>query len=221
MRRLLLGLILDYTEILNTIKGTNLHAKMAFSIKRRSKEYVRTIFDKYAPEGFMAKSELSECMKELNIEFNNQTCSIDGIDGTIDFDEFRALVFKPKSLELWAASLSLSALVADAISAVAPSNDVEDPLQVVSNLDEAGIKLIQEAVGVGIGILLSEQTTSFRNMRAKQNAQDDSETNSKYQVIQMSTGDVHDFHGGLEGRIGMCLAYALFAVRSFMRLFTA
>ena len=115
-------------------------------------------------------------------------------------------MLQQQPLEQWAASLPLAALVADAVSAVTSTNNVEDPLQAVRDLDETRIKLIQEAVGVGIGILLSEilireQIKGLQEARANIQMQG-ADVGSKYQVFQMSTGNVGHFHGGLEGRIG-------------------
>ena len=110
-------------------------------------------------------------------------------------------MLQQQPLEQWAASLPLAALVADAVSAVTSTNNVEDPLQAVRDLDETRIKLIQEAVGFRIGILIREQIKGLQEARANIQMQG-ADVGSKYQVFQMSTGNVGHFHGGLEGRIG-------------------
>ena len=162
----------------------------------------------------MPKSKLIDCMTELGVEFDkdeNQAIIFDTIDtnndGAIDFDEFKAYLLQPKSLELWAASMPLAALVADSVSAVTQSKNAHDPLQVVCDLKESSIKMVQEAVSIGFGILLREQVKRLQDARVKSQAQGDS--NSKYQVLEMSSGDVDDFHLGLEGRIGTIAALYL------------
>ena len=160
----------------------------------------------------MTKSRLNDSLKELNIEFDDQDRIFDKIDdksGFIDFEEFKAFVLQPKSLELWAASMPLAALCANAVSAVTQSKNSKHPLDVVCDLDQSSIQSIQECMSIGFGLLLSEQVKILQDARARSKAPTGTGANTKYQVFEMSSGDVGDFHGGLEGRIGIVPASCL------------
>ena len=159
----------------------------------------------------MTKSRFKICLKkEFNIEFDEKPRIIDTIDanddGLIDFDEFKVFMLQPNSLEVWASSLPLAALVADAVSAVTDAEHSKDLLDVLCELDESSINSIKEAVGFGIGLLLDEQKKKVLEARqVMSKAQTDSGSCGKFEVFEMSTGDVGNFHGGLEGRIGAFL----------------
>lgn len=133
-------------------------------------------------------------------------------DGVLSWEEVQKLLEWPTPMKRWAASLPLAELLADAILV----ENHEDPVEEISNLDDAQVSTICECLLQGLHRILKENVALLRKGLSAQSAKAQSQMEGegagvKFQVVkQMSAGSVDDFHGGLEGRIGgfavTCLA---------------
>jgi Ca2+-binding EF-hand superfamily protein len=144
----------------------------------------------------VTNEQLAHQTRLVNLNFN----------GCIKFDAFKHLVLAPSPAEVWAKTLPLSRLLADAL----PKSDC-DHLRVISSLTSEEADHVAEEVCAALKVVLLRYVTqlksSFQSMD-KQVLKDDSEVhaNSKFAITKMAAGSIRHFYEGLEGRIGIARA---------------
>ncbi len=143
------------------------------------------------------------------LEFSDQLAHYNRIvnlnfNGCIKYDAFKHLVLSPSPVEVWARTLQLSRLIADAL----PKLSDCDHLRVISSLTPQEADHVAEEVCAALKVVLlrhvGQLKSSFQSMD-KQMLKDEVHENSKFVVTKMATGSIQHFYEGLEGRIGIFL----------------
>jgi Ca2+-binding EF-hand superfamily protein len=143
----------------------------------------------------VTKDQLSYHTRIIDLNFN----------GLIKYNAFKHIVLTPSPAEVWAKTLPLSRLLADAM----PKLSECDHLRVISSLTSQEAQCVAKEVGVALKDILIQHIgqlkSSFRSMD-QQVLKEDVHKISKFEVInitKMSAGSIQHFHEGLEGRIGI------------------
>jgi hypothetical protein len=163
---------------------------------------VRAVFAKHAKAGDrLTREQLQSCLAELGLhlavteEEFDAAIDADG-DGLVSLDELGKFLEIGTPLQRWAASLQPAKLIADAL----PVKNHEAPLEELSQLDEARIRVICERLAGSLERAMKEQVALLKkSLEAQKAVEDDS---AKFQVVAMSAGSTKDFTLGLEGRVG-------------------
>jgi Ca2+-binding EF-hand superfamily protein len=142
----------------------------------------------------VTKDQLSYHTSIVDLNFN----------GLIKYNAFKHIVLTPSPAEVWAKTLPLSRLLADAM----PKLSECDHLRVISSLTTQEAQSVADAVCFALKDLLihhvGQLKSSFRSMDV-QVLKDEVHKISKFEVTKttkMSAGSIEHFHEGLEGRIG-------------------
>jgi len=139
---------------------------------------------------------------------------------TIDFDAFKRIALGPSVLESWTTSLPLAALLADSLP-LPPSQD-EDPVRNITTLSASQIECISDAFSKALSTMLTEHVKRLKEAYDGMDKPKESNSNlAKFQVVDMSSGVIEDFHKGFQHRIGkktaststvLCLPVCFFRV---------
>jgi Ca2+-binding EF-hand superfamily protein len=120
----------------------------------------------------------------------------------IKYNAFKHIVLSPSPAEVWARTLPLSRLLADAL----PKLSDCDHLRVISSLTTQEADYVAEEMCIALKEVLvrhiSQLKSSFQSMD-KQVLKDEVHANSKFEVSKMAAGSIQHFYEGLEGRIGI------------------
>ncbi len=139
----------------------------------------------------VTKDQLAHYTRIVNLNFH----------GCIKFDAFKHLVLSPSPVEVWAKTLPLGRLLADAL----PKFSGCDHLRVISSLTTQEADYVAEEVCAALKEVLmrhvSQLKSSFHSMD-QQVLKDETHANSKFEVTKMAAGSIQHFYEGLEGRIG-------------------
>jgi len=122
-------------------------------------------------------------------------------DGLVSLDELGKFLEIGTPLQRWAASLQPAKLIADAL----PVKNHEAPLEELSQLDEARIRVICKCLAGSLERAMKEQVALLKKSLEAQKAaaqQAASGAAAKFEVVAMSAGSTKDFYEGLEGRVG-------------------
>jgi Ca2+-binding EF-hand superfamily protein len=119
----------------------------------------------------------------------------------IKYSAFKHIVLSPSPAEVWARTLPLSRLLADALPKVSDC----DHLRVISSLTTQEADYVVEEMCAALKEVLMRHVcklkSSFQSMD-KQVLKEEVHSNSKFEVTKMLTGSIQHFYQGLEGRIG-------------------
>ena len=141
----------------------------------------------------VTKDELDHHARIVNLNFN----------GCIKYDAFKHIVLSPSPAEVWAKTLPLSRLLADAL----PKLPDCDHLRVISSLTIQEASYVADEVCAALKEVLMRHVgqlkSSFQSMD-KQMLKHELHVNSKFEVMKMAAGSIQHFYEGLEGRIGTC-----------------
>ena len=139
------------------------------------------------------KEELAHHTRIINLNFND----------FIRYNAFKHIVLSPSAAEVWAKTLPLSRLLADALPKLSDCNH----LHVISSLTTQEAGYVAEEVCAALKEVLMRHVgqlkSSFQSMD-KQVLKDEVHANSKFEVAKMAAGTIQHFYAGLEGRIGIC-----------------
>ena len=124
-------------------------------------------------------------------------------DGCIKYNAFKHIVLSPSPVEVWAKTLPLSRLLADAL----PKFSGCDHLRVISsltakevdNVAEEVCGALKEVLMLHVGLLKS----AFKSMDEQVIKRGAVPANSKFEVSKMTVGSIQNFYAGLEARIGI------------------
>ena len=165
----------------------------------------RTVFEMFADSKTMLlrKEQVRNALKEIylgGLESNYKHLLHHDICSTkagLSFEEFKALLSQQHPIEQWADTLPFCRMLADAI----PVNSEMDPLRAVSNLSREDISNIIDGLSESLKSILENHVLLLsKGLEAAENATHVG--GSKFQIVPMNCGRLHDFHNGLEGRLG-------------------
>ena len=168
---------------------------------RRDPAHVRAVFAKHARGGNrLTREQLQRCLADLGLPLAVADDKFDAIDadgdGLVSLGELGKLLEMATPLQRWAASLQPAKLIADAL----PVKNHEAPLEELSQLDEARIRVICECLAGSLERAMKEEVALLqKSLEAEKALIGDS---PKFQVVPMSTGSTKDFYKGLEVRVG-------------------
>ena len=183
--------------------------RIRVGMQRRDESFLKEMFArKCAQQGtepFISRGNLSEVLQEVGIEVSVKetevlfdefdTDSNNGLDET----EFIALVSKPTVSDEWARSLPLCELLADSI----PREVGVHPLRTLSCLGAETIQVACECFSRALQqILMQRQADLRRAFQASDSNTKADFRDSKFSIVPVSCGNVHDYHRGLQERIG-------------------
>jgi Ca2+-binding EF-hand superfamily protein len=138
------------------------------------------------------KDQLAHYNRIVNLNFN----------GCIKYHAFKHIVLSPSPVEVWAKTLPLSRLLADAL----PKLSDCDHLRVISSLTIQEAEIVAEEMCAALKEVLvrhvGQLKSSFQAMD-QQVLKDEAHANSKFDVTKMTAGSIQHFYEGLEGRIGI------------------
>ena len=159
------------------------------------------MFAKHAEGGDrLTREQLQHCLAELGLNLAVTDDKFDVIDadgdGLVSLGELGKFLEIGTPLQRWAASLQPAKLIADAL----PVKNQEAPLEELSQLDEAKIRVICECLVRSLERAMKEQVALLKKSLEAQKAVE--EDSAKFQVVPMSAGSTKDFYEGLEGRVG-------------------
>ncbi len=123
-----------------------------------------------------------------------------GARDSVNPDEFRRAVAQQWSADVWAQSLPLAPMLADAL----PQCSGCSRLRAVCSLTEEEIQAIADGYREGLHRVLTEHVEHLR-VAFKAMLGLDATLNGparKFELSAMSCGDIKDFHAGLQKRIG-------------------
>jgi hypothetical protein len=151
------------------------------------------IFNAHAEGNFIPPQNINSALRAAGAyEFNAEEvlrCN----PSALDFNDFKRAALSPSPLEMWAGSIPLASILADAL----PMSSGQDPLQRISMLGAEEIACIAEGVGAALKHVLASKVESLRKAYEKLGAQENQTLASKFQVllsgIMMSTCVSH-FH---------------------------
>ena len=183
-----------------------LDAQIDRGFQRRDPAHVHVVFAKHAKAGDrLTREQLLSCLAELGLPLAVTDDKFDAIDadgdGMVSLGELGKFLEMATPLQRWAASLRLAELVADAL----PVKNHEAPLEELSQLDEARIRVICERLAGSLERAMKEQVALLQKSLEAQKAaaqQAASGAAAKFEVVAMSAGSTKDFYEGLEGRVG-------------------
>jgi Ca2+-binding EF-hand superfamily protein len=139
----------------------------------------------------VTKDQLAHHIRIVKLNFN----------GCIKYNAFKHIVLSPSPAEVWAGTLPLSRLLADALPKVSDC----DHLRVISSLTTQEADCVVEEMCAALKEVLvrhvSQLQSSFESMD-KQVLKEEAHANSKFEVTKMLAGSIRHFYEGLEGRIG-------------------
>ncbi len=181
----------------------NILARIHLGFQRRSPNHVRGVFSKHGPQGGgLSRERLQACLAELGLPAADTDERVNAIDadgdGAVSHEELGKFLELATPAQSWAASLRLSELLADAL----PVKDHEAPLEELSRLDEAQMRVICERLSQSVARALTEGVGKLKQSLAAQKAANSAA--AKFEVVAMSAGTTNDFYEGLEGRVGGC-----------------
>ena len=222
MQKFLFSQILGENEKVPLDNLSRIQEQIDFGFKRRSKEYIQTVFLNHSEpaestkESVILKKNFSFALGDLKIKLDDQ--ETEELFKRVDVDkseslsylEFENIVSQLSDLEKWALSIPVHYLLADAISCI--EREGAHAMEKASNLTETDIHGICNGIVDGmrkiVASKVSELKQAFDAMHASQT--DQVAAGSKFTVGSMSSGDAEDFHKGLEGRIGPVLQLLFF-----------
>ena len=146
----------------------------------------------------VTKDQLAHHVRIVKLNFN----------GCIKYDAFKQIVHSPSPAEVWARTLPLSRLLADALPKVSDC----DHLRVISSLTTQETDYVAEEMCAALKEVLKQHIgqlkSSFQSMD-KQVLKDEVHANSKFEVTEMAAGSIQHFYEGLEGRIGIASPFLM------------
>ena len=189
--------------------GLKISKQIDAGINRRDKAFVKQKFDSHSNKhnGLIMVSCIEPALIELGIDC--QLTEIEeifmsrglNIDAGLDFQEFFSFVNTPSPVEEWVRSLPLSQLVADAMPTEDRSHR-KDPLRYLSSISPDQLTISCEEIKKYLMKILQEQLAVLRKAFENLDRHVTADSNKKFQIENMSFGNVDDFHEGLATRIG-------------------
>ncbi len=171
---------------------------------------ITRVYQEHAVPGtyrYIPSGKLESVLKELGVvvtqdELAHHTRIVNlNFNGCIKYNAFKHIALSPSAAEVWARTLPLSRLLADALPKLSDCNH----LRVISSLTSQEAEFVAEEVCAALKVLLMRHVgqlkSSFQSMD-KQMLKDEVHANSKFEVSKMEAGTIQDFFNGLEGRIG-------------------
>jgi hypothetical protein len=131
---------------------------------------------------------------------------------SVDAAEFQQAVGRQWAVEVWAKSLPLAEMLADAL----PSCTGCPRLRAVSDLHEKEIVAIADGYRDGLIQILVEHVAMLKNAylaMAEYATKSRTGCAKKFEVSSMSSGKIEDFHDGLQKRIGVCELWGIGACK--------
>ena len=181
--------------------------------KKRDNSIVKEVFNRHCnsvdSEGCPCISKVSivplrEALRELGIAASDEEVfslfdEFDTDDSNqLDENEFAALVSKPNHVVEWARELPLCNILADLLSCESSAH----PLRTFSELSEDHLDIICECYISALKPILKSSQENLRNAFRASDSRGAEISDSKFSVATLSCGDVHDYHRGLQERIG-------------------
>ncbi len=177
---------------------------------------MREVFEKHKSPGArgIPESNLSSALRDLGtytdadgIKELSDTYDLNS-DGLFDLAEFAQVLTRPSKVEQWAISLPLAQLLADCMLS-RENNQVSpdvDPLRALSSLSSNDIEVSTQYFHEGLSRLLSEEVDKLKQAYAEMDQKfataSESHASSKFALVGMSCGDITNFRGGLNERVG-------------------
>ena len=171
---------------------------------------VTRVYQEHAVPGtyrYIPSGKLERVLEELGVvvtkdELDHHTRIVNlNFDSCIRYNAFKHIVLSPSAAEVWASTLPLSRLIADALPKISDCNH----LRVISSLTSQEAEFVAEEVCAALRVLLlrhvGQLKASFQSMD-KLMLKDGAHAISKFDVSKMEAGTIQDFFNGLEGRIG-------------------
>ena len=174
---------------------------------RRNPLCVKVVFDRHCDMNSAAitAGRLNSAFAELGLDIGTERTNelLEEFDsdlsgGGLNLEGFQHLLSKSTRLNEWAKGLPLYDLLADAI----PRKRGQDPLRVVSELSFEEILMTCQALQEGLIRVLQEASASLKQAFMETDSRAKSDGGSKFNVVALSCGGIHDFHAGVEERIG-------------------
>ncbi len=101
----------------------------------------------------------------------------------VDYNNFKRAALSPSPLEMWAGSIPLSSILADAL----PKSSSQDPLRRISLLSAEEIACVAEGVGAALRQVLASKVESLHQAYLKLDGQTENQTRaSKFLVLFFS-----------------------------------
>jgi Ca2+-binding EF-hand superfamily protein len=129
--------------------------------------------------------------------------------GCIKYNAFKHIVLSPSPVEVWAKTLPLSRLLADAL----PKFSGCDHLRVISSLTAKEADYVAEEVCAALKEVLMQHVgllkSAFKSMDEQAVKMGGVHGNSKFEVSKMTVGSIQNFYAGLEARIGILSVFPM------------
>ena len=171
---------------------------------------VQRVFQAYAIAGTLLhipNDKLEVALEELGISVTAQelagfarTVKLN-FDGRIRFSAFKYIALLPSPLEVWAKTLPLPRLLADAF----PKCAGIDHLRVISTLTIEETSIVAEEVGLALKDVLRDHVSKLKRAYVDMDdlaVQAGVRPYDKFEIRQAEAGEIDHFYDGLEARIG-------------------
>ena len=206
-------LIPGETSNVNDQKSTCNERQEKF-FQRLDQKYVLKVFNQYATDGVLQKSDLGPALIELGVMvkdngFDNLYRLLDlNRDGTLEFEEFQRALACSSEIEQWAASLPLSGLLASCLPEIKGGDGDATRQLCMLSPQEIEVSLNRFAICAKRLIMerLKELEKGFDELDRRAKVQESPVTEAgKFSSAGMEWGTIEDFHKGMQGRIGAYL----------------
>ena len=149
--------------------------------RRREESVLCEVFNAHAvghsipPQSI--KTALSEAGADIFVVEELLRCD----PSAVDYNDFKRAALSPSPLEMWAGSIPLASILADAL----PMSSGQDPLRRISVLSAEEIACVAEGVGAALKQVLASKVKSLRLAYENLGEQTGNQTRgSKFQVLR-------------------------------------
>lgn len=188
--------------------------------RRRDDQWIEKIFNQYSTmtspttsEKLIPKESLACALNELSIFMDDSNAShlfteMDvNNDGGLSSDEFKRTVHVAYErvlgpYELWARSLPLAQILADALPSPTGVLHKDRHLRFVSNFQGSEIEEVVRAFATGLKRMLQESCSVLKQAYEEMDRNKGAGAGDKFEVFTASCGRIQDFHKGMTQRVG-------------------
>jgi hypothetical protein len=190
--------------------------------QRRDEDNINLVFKKYSTmiepttkEQLIPTDSLKSALSDLNIVVDDASQLFTEMDvnndGGLSLEEFTRTVRVAYErvlgpYELWARSLPLNEILADALLKPTDTADVnkDKHLRFVSNFQEADVDVVVKAFSKGLKRMLMESCKVLNQAYIDMDKQKPAVAGGKFKVFTAMCGRIKDFHVGMTERVGNC-----------------
>jgi hypothetical protein len=152
--------------------------------RRREDSVLREIFQAHALDESIPPHKIESALRSAGVDISIAEELVRCYPCGVEYEDFKHAVLSPSPLEMWAGSIPLSNILADAL----PKSSNGDPLRRISVLSDEEIACVAEGVGAALKEVLTRKVESLHQAYLKLDEQIDSQIRaSKFQVYVPKT----------------------------------